>query len=797
MQTPYLGHTLLALAIVGTLPLVANAQDTSRRSASLEEVIVTAERRETALQDTPISIAAFDEEALRSIGALESSDIADYAPNVEMVKTAVSNSALAISIRGVASGESSLATDPTVGVYIDGVYLGRNSVSAFEIVNLERIEVLRGPQGTLYGRNTTGGAVNIVTKKPSGEFGISQDFSVAERDYFRTATSIDTPSFGDFAAQFSFNHTERGGLAKSSYTGGELGQYDVQAWRAALRWTPSDTVTVDYVYDHYQDDNNVNLAQLSHVRPYQTVLGGDQYRQARAASSSDRLGSLPYTGDSKDQTFDMDGHAITLEWDLGGAVFKSISSYREWESEFGSAGFGEFPADGESVLTENFDGSTVPAGTFIPTFDSVPGGGDDDHEQWAQELQLIGAAFDARLTYTMGLYYFHEEARQFDPQAYAYPAPLAFEGQGIPDPILEFLCNGACVGKSYLFTAPDFEFSTDNDAYAAYGQFEYALSDKLSAVLGLRWTEDKKESTLTNDFLDIGLATAVDDDSWSNFNPAFTLAYHWTDDSMVYAKVATGYRAGGYNIRATTSTAFTEPVDEEEITSFELGGKSEWWDNRLRINGALFYYTYDDRQVNQFEAGLGGASSKVVNAGETETMGLEFDLTVLPIEGLMLQLTYGYLDVDHKDFVTNVMDPVRGVPVTDEDGNTVVADISDYAATNVLSPEHSAAAIAQYTFSPLSFGTFIAQVDATYRDEISFSSQLNLYDSSDSFTAWNARVSLVDIPVPAGELALSLWGRNLGNEEIREWGIDFSSLGFTSNGYRELRTVGMDLNYRY
>lgn len=789
--------SFLAILGVCAFPAGVNAQNAKLRPPpALEVVVVTAERKEASLQDTPISIAAFDEQMLRSIGALESSDIADYTPNVEMVKTAVSNSALAISIRGVSSGESSLATDPTVGIYIDGVYLGRSSVSAFEIVNLERIEVLRGPQGTLYGRNTTGGAVNVITKKPSGEFGITQDLSVAERDYFRTATSVDTPTFGDFAAQLSFNNTQRGGLAKSSYTGDELGRYDVQAWRAALRWTPLDTLTLDYVYDHYQDHTNVNLAQLSHVRPYQAALGGNQYVQATDASSRDRLNRLPYSGDAKDQSFDMDGHALTVEWELNGMVLKSISAYREWDSQFDSAGFGEFPADGTSVLTDDYDGSTVPAGTFVPTFDSYPAG-DDDYEQWSQELQLMGSAFDSKLTYTLGLYYFHEQARQADPQAYAYPAPLALGGEGLPEFILNYLCNGSCVGKSYLITAPSFEFSTDNDAYAAYGQFEYALTEKLAAVLGLRWTKDEKESTLTNDFLDIGLASVTDNDSWSNFNPTFTLTYQWADNDMVYAKVATGYRAGGYNIRATTSTAFTTPVDEENITSYELGAKSEWWDRRLRLNGAVFYYNYDDRQVNQFEAGLGGASSIVVNAGKSETAGMEFDLTVLPTDGLMLQLTYGYLDVDNKEFITNLMDPVTGTPITDGNGDPVTGDISDIAATNVLSPKHSAAAIAQYTFSPLSFGTFIAQLDVTYRDDISFSPQLNLYDSSDSFTALNARLSLVDIPVSAGELSVALWGQNLTDEEIREWGIDFSSLGFASNGYREMRTVGLDLSYHY
>jgi iron complex outermembrane recepter protein len=797
MQHPQIGRNLIAITVVTTFCSSLNAQEPEQRRAMvLEEVVVTAERREASLQQTAISIAAFDEEMLRSIGAIESSDVSDYVPNVEMVKTAVSTSALAISIRGVASGESSLATDATVGVYVDGVYLGRNSVAAFEIVDLERIEVLRGPQGTLYGRNTTGGAINVITHKPTGEFGLVQDLSFADYDYFRSATSINTPSFGDFAAQFSFSHTERGGIAKSSYTSEELGDYEVETWRAALRWTPGDALTIDYVYDHYQDKTNVNLAQLSHVRPSHVAVAGDHYQQALAASSSERLNHLPFADSSKDQDFDMDGHALNIGWDLGPALLRSITSYREWDSTFDSAGFGEFPTDGVSVLTDDYNGTAVPAGVLVPTFDTFPAG-DSDHKQWSQEMQVIGSALNDRLDYTLGLYYFHEEARQFDPQAYAYPATLALEGEDLPDFLLQFICGGDCLGKSFLLTAPDFEFSTDNDAYAAFGQFEYALSDSWSAILGLRWSKDEKKSTLMNEFADIGLETVTGKDSWDNFNPAFTLTYQLNSDAMLYGKVATGYRAGGYNIRATTSTSFLDPVDEENIVSFELGGKSEWWDRRLRLNGAVFHYQYEDRQVNQFEAGTGGASSIVVNAGEMDVTGLEVELTVLPTEGLMLQLNYGYLDPEHKEFITTVTNPVTGFPVTDESGDPLVTDISDFAATNVYSSEHSGSAIIQYTFPMTSFGTVVAQLDATYRDEMTFAYQNNLYDSADSQTLLNGRISLLDIPMPAGELGVALWGRNLTDEEVREWGIDFGQLGYAFNGYREMRTIGFDLNYRY
>ncbi len=784
---------LSASILAATASMAAGAQDApAPGGGGLDEVIVTAERVEASLQDTPIALSVFGAGALESLGVIESGDIAAYTPNLRMDKTPASLNAYSLGIRGVSSADPSLAVDPTVGIYVDGVYLGRSSAAAFEVVDLERIEVLRGPQGTLYGRNTTGGAVNVVTAKPKGEFGVKQEFTAGERDLFRSSTSVDTPAYGDVAAKLSFSHGERGGLVSSSYTGGDLGQYDQQAWRAALRWTPTDAFTADYVYDHYQQDSNTNLSQLSHVRPLHVLLGGLQYEQALAASSADRLQHLPYPGDAKDQTLEIDGHALTLSLDLGAATLKSISSWREFDNRYGSQDFGEFVTDGGSVLAPGFDGSLVPAGSYVPLFVSA---GFNEHEQWSQEFQLVGRMLDDRLGYNMGVYFFHEEGEQFDPQRYTIPAPFVF-GELDPD-TQSWLCAGECFAKSVLLSASDYDYTADNDAWAVYGQFDYALTERLSAVLGMRWSVDDKTSSLTNGFNDVGLATLEADHAWNHFNPTFTLTYHWTDELMVYAKYATGYRAGGFNVRAATVSAFASPVDEEEVTSWEIGGKSQWFDDRVRLNGALFYYEYDDRQVSQFEAGTAGASSKIVNAGASEAQGVELDLTLVPLDSALVTLTWGHVDVDYKKFVTSVNDPVTGFPVFDGNGEALVTDISDVASTLTGGPADSAAVILQYTFPALGFGTLVAQVDGTYASKRTFAPQLNLYDATESYTLWNARLTLQEIPVPRGALSLALWGRNLGDEEERGFGIDFGALGFVSNTYRELRSVGADLRYEF
>lgn len=760
----------LCIAISAASAGAAWAQTESVKG--LEEVFVTAERVTASQQDTPISLSTFDQRKIENLGVVESGDIAIYTPNLRMQKTPASQNSYGVSIRGIGSAEPSLAQDPTVGIYVDGVYMGRNSAAAFEVVDMERIEVLRGPQGTLYGRNTIGGAVNIVTQKPSGTFGFQQKFTVGERDLFRSSTSIDTEERANLSAKLSYTHGERGGLARSAYNGGELGQYDQQAWRAAIRWTPLDNVVVDYTYDHFQQDSNTNLSQISYVRPLQLSLGGAQYQQAQLASSPNRKGQLPFLGTDKDQSMEIDGHALTLAWEHDSYTLKSISSFREFTNRYASQGFGQFPSDGGSLLDANTF-MPIPAGEYVQMFDSA---GYNEHEQWSQEFQVTGQAMSDRLSYTAGVYFFNEKGEQADPQRFVYPIG------GATSIVLESGANF---------------YSTDNEALAAYGQFKYALTDQWSTTLGMRWSEDEKSTTMTTTFDDVGDSTQTASNKWSNFNPDLTVTYTPTDDMMGYARLATGYRSGGYNIRATTVTSFQKPVNEESVTSFEMGGKSEWLDNRLRLNGAVFYYEYEDQQVAQFEAGSGGASSSLVNAGESTAWGTEIELTAMPIESLLITLNYGYIDVTFEEFVTNVSDVETGLPVLDGNSDPVTRDISDTASTIANGPKTSASAIVEYSFPAQSYGRWVAQLDASYSGKRTFQTQMNRYDASDAYTLVNARLTLGDIPVSHGELSLAAWGKNLGNREIREYGVDFGQLGYAVNTYRELRSVGFDLTYNY
>lgn len=792
---PSLIAAAIATAIGGSSPLYAQ-----ERSTVIEEIIVTARKTEESIQETPISIAAFSTRDLEKLGAYEAGDVGKYTPNVRIQKQTSSQDNYAFSIRGVSSGETSLSVEPTVGLYQDGIYIARSTGAAFDIADLQRIEVLRGPQGTLFGRNTIGGAINVITEKPRGELAFKQFLSAGNRGYFRSQTTIDTPKVGDFSAKLSYLYTEKEQALKSIYTGGTLGEAESEAWRLAVRWTPTDTLTIDYAYDKSDRENQSSLEQLSFVRPLHVFLGGPAYAQAAGFSSDKRLSHLPVSHDDKSSDSDIDGSALTVEWQLAeDTTFKSITSYREWKSGVKDTDFGSIVADGATLF--DLDASLisigtvgtptpVPTGTIVPLFGASR---ESAQHQWTQEFQLVGTLFDERLTYNTGLYYFREKANEFNPQQLLLPTTIALASPPASVLLPLFPANG--FGTSVLIRQPFFKYSTDNESWAAYGQFTYAFTPEFDVSLGLRYTIDDKETTLRQNFRDIGLATITDDDNWANFSPSVTFKYQWSDEISTYFKVASGYRAGGYNARSTTVDSFRSPVDEEELISYELGIKSDLLDRSLRINAALFHLEYTDRQIAQFEAGSGGASTRIVNAGESTTDGLELDITYIPLPGLKLMLNYGWLDVEYQEFITGVVDPVTGFP---EQGPNSVRDISDNANENLYAPEHTAAFIAEYEFEPWSFGQFSMRADVTYSDEFTFHPQFTLYDRVDDYYLVNARATLADIPAGKdGRLRIAAWGKNLENKHYREFGIDFGSLGFAVNTYGELRSWGIDVTYEF
>ncbi|MBK7521743.1 MAG: TonB-dependent receptor [Gammaproteobacteria bacterium] len=818
----------LSLAIAVTAGIGAPAMAQDARSSGLEEIVVTAQRREASLQDTPIAITAFTADRLVDLGVFDVTQVANFAPNVTIQKQVGTNSNMGINIRGVGIGETALLIDPKVGVYIDGIYVSKTVGGVFDIVDLERIEVLRGPQGTLFGRNTTGGAMNVTSKKPTGELGGKVEASVGNYGYMRYGGSLDLPAVGDFAAKISYMAMETDGWQHNHYDGApvqpattvedDLTSRDNEAYRIALRWTPTQSLSFDYSYDNTDNKGVPAAFQITEVKtsiyngftstPFDfRALGGSLYRQMANTVGNPKDRHTDFRIDSATEDWlEVEGHTFTAAWEAAdNLTLKYLYGKRKTQW-----GYGSYDNDGGAYMARDlfygvFAGNNgkIPIQGFSAALDN------DLIDMDSHEFQIIGSAFEEKLKYTGGLFYYEEDVKESNPQTYSLP--IAFIArQGVYTPGLGPLYDAAgfcpaayggylCVGSQRLpIPGPndpgipglvDFVYGQHAESWAAYGQGTYAITDQFDLTLGIRYTEDEKDAYLYNQNI-LGTTESAPgkaDDKWDNISYLVNGNYAITDDINVYLSYATGYNSGGFNARASNLPSFQTPYDKEEVETWELGLKSELLDNRLRLNVALFTNDYTDIQINQFEAGTGGASSRIVNAGAGTYRGIEFDIAMVPLEGLTIDLTYGYLDAEFDEYLA--LNPATNM----------LEDISNVTTVN-QAPENSASLGVQYDFEPFSFGALSARVDVAYKDEFVFHPFNNQYDSADDRTLVNGRISLNDIKLGCceeGSLRVSLWGKNLSDEEYREWGIDFGSLGFTGNTYGEPRTYGLDVVYRY
>jgi iron complex outermembrane receptor protein len=445
----------LAIAATSGVAVPALAQE-----AGLEEIVVTAQRREESLQDTPISITAFTENKLTDLGVFDVAQVADFAPNVNIQKQPSSNGNMGIFIRGMGMGETSLLADPKVGMYIDGVFMSKTVGAVFDVVDIERVEVLRGPQGTLFGRNTTGGAVNVTTKKPTGEWGFKADASVGNFGYSRTGVSIDFPKIANVAAKVSLNRMKTDGWADNNYSGPaqtpmgprdeiakNLASEDNWAGRLALRWTPTEAVTVDYSYDMTDNQGVPAPFQITKVKdslyngfsttpfPF-TFLGGSLYQDMAATVGDPKKRRDDYNLDAvSDEWLDIEGHTLTVAWELSDTLtLKYIGGMRSVDSGYDSTDLDS----GAYIARDLFygGGAAVPTPGFHAAIDK--GNISTD----THELQIIGSLMDEKLFFTGGLFTYKEKVVQVNPQTFSLPIAFIAQ-QGANTPFLGPLYNGA------------------------------------------------------------------------------------------------------------------------------------------------------------------------------------------------------------------------------------------------------------------------------------------------------------------------------------------------------------------
>lgn len=770
---------LAALGLTASPFQPASAQTGAREGLRLEEVVVTARKRTESLQDVPVAVTAFDQAAIERLSIQNAADISGLAPSLYLTKTGSSIANTAVTLRGIPSFDTVLTEELAVGLYLDGVILARNTGALFDLAELERVEVLRGPQGTLYGRNTTAGAINLITRKPPPEWGFQQKFTVGEYGRLLSRSTVDTGTLGasGVAASLTYLHNQQDGYIDNQNVGDDKdpGAIETDAVRLALEWQPNERTTINYFFDYHDMFGYSPSFQMLAVSPLvnQILTDGGTPPQV----SQNRLEDIAMDAPGK-SSHKVEGHNLTISVDIGGATLKSITGYREWRNEEGLT-----DDDGNADLMAVSADLTSPTFGLPPTLREVPLfhiRQSREQEQFSQEIQLTGSIAE-RFDYVSGLYYFRENVFEF------LSAPLL-----VPDVSAAF----GLPGPLPAIALSEQEYAQDSESWAVYGQGTYRLpgfDERFAITIGARYTEDDKELDQTLPQVRTPQA------DFDNVDWLVTLDADWNEEFSSYFSISTGYRAGGFNPRSSLGEAYTE----ESLISYEIGMKSQLLEQRLQLNLAAYYSTYDDLQVDQFEGGSGGASSVTVNAGEATYQGVELDLSAALTESLVLHLNYGYVDAEYDVF--ELRDPLT---------NSLV-DVSGRAKFP-YSPENTLSLRLVHQTQPLfSWGGVLTTsldyryIDTLYWFAIDFIpspsgalfpvSTFNEQIKQDGYDLLNARIALSEIALmdDAATLEVALWGRNLADEEYLESAVDFGSLGWASGIFGPPRTFGLDVVLRF
>ncbi|MDJ0928490.1 MAG: TonB-dependent receptor [Gammaproteobacteria bacterium] len=800
-----------------TLPLPVTAQE-GRSSVLLEDVVVTARKREESLQDAPVAVSAFSGDQLEFRGITDIGQIEHITPNLVLRKSPTNSNVInaAAYIRGIGQNDFVPVLDPGVGIYVDGVYLGRSVGGILDIVDIERIEVLRGPQGTLFGRNTIGGAVDIKTRKPNEDFGGKFALKAGTDGLVHVRGTVNIPMAETFYGRFSFGVFQQDGYVIRPFDGLDLGNDDSYGLRGAFRWVPNDDLEFNFTVDYSEDDENGNPYVITGIQPLNFGLATGGAPSMTTAQNTivaqlenggimpgnggpffDPAGGFPglpppfpfnfnecftasvnngscynqnYIDDgSKNQNFSTDpnfqklevwGVNLSVDWNLTeDLTLKSITAYREFDGHF----------EGDQ------DGGPQRVSYLIDIY---------DHEQISQEFQLLGSSFDDRLDWIAGFYYYEEEGLNINPVRFS---------------------------QVYLQSGGEYEF----ESIAVFGQATWKFTDELEATVGLRWTEDTRNYRPDQfiEFFPIGplpvdcpaepsSPCAVGDrvlpfefveTKNDEILPYVNIAYNFTDSLLGYASYSEGYKSGGYTQRIFPPEPSLPDFDPEFAKSYEIGFKFDGWEDRLRLNFAAFFTEYEDLQLLVADPSRVGPF--VDNAGDAEIWGIEIEAVLTPGGGWVLTGALGYNEPDR----TRVSGQVQGIT---EDSR--FEHISDWTAN----------AQAYYEIGLGEWGFLTPRVEWSFRSEYGTNANNVPRDGAPvapgfgdlSFGVPNPQLREDDLhllhvsvrwDVRDSGLALSTGVTNLTDEEYRVFGNFQDSFGFTQETFHRGREFFVEGIYEF
>ena len=794
----------LALAILLTPVLGAISMPTFSQGGVLEEVVVTARKRVESMQDTPVAVTAFSSDGMR---AAQINNLADLAQTVPGLSNTDGAKVSGLTIRGVGARAAQVKVDPGVGVYVDGVFMPRSDTQLVDVVDMESMQVLRGPQGTLFGKNTAGGAILMTSKKPTEEFEGQVELALGNFDRQDFSVRVAGPLIEDtlFGA-LTYDQRKSDGYMEDNITGVDYGNIDRQAVVGQLRWVPTDSLIIDFIglwgetseraapRTCLQADPTARLQTL--LAPQDETPFADYCERSEALAEKEKV-LMDHAPMLFEVTNKMAG--LTIDWEIGELSLKSITGY------LGQDGI-EFDSDQDSV-------PLLSIGNFTATARQMNANGLNASDQQrtfiSQEFNLFGSAFDEKLDYTLGVY-----ASDEDIENVLGGNSLSLSGY-----------LGAPIGDILVLPPSTAGFANASladltgESAAAFGQLIYYFNDMWQFTLGARYTWEEKEYT-QNNYLSIApgfyqatreefneLADVIQPlipdpnketqnlkDDWTEFSPSATVTMfapeRWTDgflnSGMFYLTYSEGFKAGGFSEFGGELFSF----DPEIVKNTELGFKMDMFEQRLRLNGAIYSMDYDDmqlgvtRQFGDFNASFG-----ITNAGDSVVEGFELELVFLPVDGPLLSFTGSYIDAEFKEFTDEF---------TNDDGEQELTDRSDEPFANL--PEQTYSWVIQYDWDT-DFGLIIPRVSGFYKDEVYVGQSPRAFEfvdgvaTLDSYTIWNARLAFQSHQLEGLEVALYV--NNFTDEFYYGTGNLNDILGINSAVAGKSKSYGVEFYYNW
>jgi len=707
----------------------AQSQSDVSTAPYLEEIVVTASKREESLQDVSTSVTAFSSDDIRSLGFDNGLDISDQVPNFTVQSLFGPSGPPQLNIRGVSTIQVTFVNETAVATYVDDVYQGSMSAVTGQLFDVDRVEVLRGPQGTIFGRNTTAGLVHYVSRKPTEELDGYASVQLGANKQVIVEAAVSNTLTEGVRGRIAYRQHRDDGLQKNTnptFNNARAGVTDVRSARGTLQfdigdewmaeisahWAESDSTLPGYRFAGLFDETLTPGVPCS----VHDFLNDRCFNGAGDSNFDPNPKKIFSVFDSNDNTYDAYGGYLRLAGDLGFANFVSTTAYETFDS----------------VTVQDFNILEVAATRFRAPFQT-------DHEQVSQELRLDGST--ESFNWLTGFFYYSDKKALFVDFIFAPGSPASL----------------------------GYDAATETDSYALFGEIDFALTDNLRIIAGARATSEKRELTRYDsggggvlnsvDYLDL-----VDDVDETEATYRVAAEYYAQDDQLYYAQISSGFRSGAYNAsgsRPSQTVANTGPADSETVINYELGAKTEWLDKRLRLNAVVFYQDFEDiQQIITTDV----MTQLFTNAGTVGMYGVELDMVYLPTEWMEVSFGAGTLESDI-DSISELLDGKElGAP--DYNLNGVIRIFQDLG----------------------SLGRLTYQLDGRYQDDTFLFPDNNPYEFQEAYGVWNARLSWNS----ANDIySITGFVENAGDQEYVTYALQFtptslSSFGFRTNGLPRL-----------